>query len=448
MDEGGQKSEVREMGQVQAWKGLVELREQYKKEGNWAEVKKANRRIMEEDQREQCGAVHYYPPRLQIEHSNICNAQCIMCSHFFTQNHKARFADEVFQEKVRPLLPYVEKITLHGVGEPLAHPQIAAFIEWYHSYGIRVTCNTNMAYMDEHLAGAIHQAFQSITISCDGCSKEVYEGIRKGLSFEKMKANARMLRRYGNQLNMRMHTVAMRQNLAELPGIVRLAAELGCCHITIVDMTPQGFLENQKDAPGNYAAVFQKYLQEAAREAERAGIGIAYPQVPVDAKGRGLAWEQKEISRYPLFPSQDFQDRLKEKYRALSLDGNTISALEEDFARASGYRCRGICDYFAEEPYIDLNGDVFLCCVNWLHSLGNLNQLPFEEIWNGRLYQKLRGMFAQGELPKYCKGCIFLRNQMFTPKITVEKMNREFWDSAFDQAVAKVIEERLGGAGG
>ena len=430
------------MEQDKARESLLNLRSQSVKDRNWKEAKRINRRIMEEDQQGQCRTVDYYPPRLQIEHSNLCNAQCIMCSHFFTQNTKARFADGKFREKIRPLLPYAEKITLHGVGEPLTHPQIAAFIEWYHSYGVRVTCNTNMAYMDQELAEAIRKAFTSITLSCDAFTKETYEGIRKGLSFAQFQANARMLRAHCPNLKMRMHTVAMRQNLAELPGIVRLAAGLGCCHITIVDLTPQGFLGNQKDAPGNYISTLKKYLGEAIEEAGRLGIGIAYPKLLMEAEGRPLEQEQEEISRYPMFPSEEFQSQLKERYKGLHLDGNTIPASLEGFAVPSAYRCKGFCSYFAEEPYIDLNGDLFLCCANWLHSLGNLDRSSFEEIWNGEAYQALRQMFAAGRLPKYCKGCIFLRNQMFTSQIKVEGIDRDFWDSEFDQEVARLIGEK------
>ena len=51
-------------------------------------------------------------------------------------------------------------------------------------------------------------------------------------------------------------------------------------------------------------------------------------------------------------------------------------------------------------------------------------------------------MFAAGRLPKYCKGCIFLRNQMFTSQIKVEGIDRDFWDSEFDQEVARLIGEK------
>ena len=80
--------------------------------------------------------------------------------------------------------------------------------------------------MSEELAKEIHNSFYSITFSCDACTKETYENIRKGLSFDKFIENVKLLRSFGDKLPMRMSTVAMRQNLHELPGIVRLAAEL------------------------------------------------------------------------------------------------------------------------------------------------------------------------------------------------------------------------------
>ena len=423
---------------------LMEKREECAAAGDYAGAKRANREIMEREMAEGCEKVHYYPPRLQLEHNNTCNARCIMCSHFFTQNDHPLFMGEEQKGRIRPLLPYLEKITLHGVGEPLAHPEIADYIEWYHSYGIRVGCNTNLSVMNEKLARAIHKAFTGISISCDGASRETYEGIRRGLSFDRFCENARMLRSFGSGLKMRMHTVAMRQNLPELPDLVRLAHELGCSHITIVDLSPQDFLDNRKDSAGRYLATAQKYIGEAVRTAEELGISISYPRVLMELKPEHTAAEEeKEMAAFPRFPSEAFGEELKEKFRNLELFELFFPAEYEDLTAESGYHCEGICDYFAAEPYIDVRGNLFLCCIDWMHSLGNLGEQPFEEIWNGRIYRGLRRLFRNGDIPRYCRGCLFLRNKMFTPHIRVTDMDRGFFDNAFDGEVRRRIRERL-----
>ena len=62
--------------------------------------------------------VSFYPVNLQLEHTDKCNAQCVMCSHYFTRNHGTAFAGEGVQNEVEKILPYVEKVTLQGMGEP------------------------------------------------------------------------------------------------------------------------------------------------------------------------------------------------------------------------------------------------------------------------------------------------------------------------------------------
>ena len=415
------------------------------KKNGTVDLREKNRRTFEDEISEKQTAVHYYPLRLQIEHSNICNAQCIMCSHYFTRNSHPKYVDFSLLERLKTILPYVEKITLHGVGEPLAHPRIAEFIEFYHDQGIRVGCNTNLSFMDKRLAEAIHEAFSSIVISCDGAEKETYEGIRKGLSFERFLNNARILRQTGEHLKMRMHTVAMRQNLEELPKIVQLAASLGCSHVTIVDLTTQEFLGNEKDAIRHYPKAAGHYLSLAREMAEREGISIVLPEgyVQTRVSGETMGAEKKLMKSSPFFPGREHQDALQKKFAELSLHTMNIRAEETDFLRPGNYHCNGICDYFAAEPYIDVNGNVFMCCVNWLHCLGNIYEQSFEEIWNNGLFRGIRKIFYDGRIPIYCQGCLFLRTGMFAPNIRVTDMDKEFYNSVLDETVARTIRERL-----
>lgn len=50
------------------------------------------------------------------------------------------------------------------------------------------------------------------------------------------------------------------------------------------------------------------------------------------------------------------------------------------------------CSFPFENIEIDLNGDVFTCCSNWInnYSLGNVYENTLEEIWNSEKAQKLR----------------------------------------------------------
>lgn len=352
-----------------------------------------------------------YPTRLKLEHTSFCNAQCIMCSHYFSNNTQKKMMDDSLEERIAPLLKYVKRILLQGSGEPLAHPHIARYIDKYADLGIEVTCNTNLSIMNEALAMAIGRAFKKIHISCDGCSSDVFEGIRKGLRFDVFKRNLKLLRESCPDLKIEMYTVALRQNILQLADIVSFAYEMGCDSIVITDLNPKDILDNEKDMIRNYPSVAKVNMSKAVAKAKELSLPIVYPKYIL---------ELKEVSTYqaelgimesiPLFPSDDFQKKLQAFYKSLNLDSHSVRANETSFLADSGYHCNGICNYLLDEPYIDANGDVYPCCANGQYNIGNIYETSFEEIWNNKFYSGLRELFANGHIPQYCKGCLYLRN--------------------------------------
>lgn len=422
---------------------LRRLQERLMNEGDWIGVKIINKIFIELDAQEKCTVLSSYPINLQIEHTNICNAKCIMCSHCFTKNQNGKYMSESELEEIKPILPYVEHVTLHGMGEPFAHPQIIDILKLYHSYGIKITCNTNASIMSEELAEIIHKCFYDIAVSCDACTKETYEQIRKGLSFDRFIRNVKLLRSKGSNLYMRLSAVAMRQNLTELPGIVSLAAELGFQEVLIVDVTTQGLLENEKDCIHLYPAVAQHYLKLAVEEGERRGIPVKIPDYIMNiAPQRTFKEDMEAMNSIAFFKDEAFTDNLYERYKEAGFIEPVIEATMENFVIPSDYQCDGICDFVLERPFINAKGDVFLCCTNWMHIVGNIyKDCGFEAVWNGKIMSEIRRLFYSGNVPKYCVGCIFLRNDMMCKRIKVKNINASFYNHNYDEMVSEIISK-------
>ena len=112
---------------------LKKYQNKYMSLKQWMAVKQINVFLMELDNYEKRIIVSYYPRNLQVEHTNICNARCIMCTHYFNKNHNGTFVNDEFIDRIRPVLPYLERITLHGIGEPFLHPNIIDYIRLYSS---------------------------------------------------------------------------------------------------------------------------------------------------------------------------------------------------------------------------------------------------------------------------------------------------------------------------
>lgn len=422
---------------------LLDYQKQCLADKRWMSVKQLNLFLMELDHFEKRTVVSYYPRNLQIEHTNVCNSRCIMCVHYFNKNHNGKFVDDSFIQKIEPLLPYLERITLHGIGEPFLHPDILRFIRLYHSYGIRLTATTNASVMTPELAEAIHQAFYSITVSCDACTKETFESIRGGLCFETFLKNVRMLRSAGDQLPMRMSTVAMRQNLHELPGIVRLAAELKFDLVVISDITTQELMRNVGDSIKCFPATAAHYLLEAEKAARECGIQIQYPEYILEyPQKRTFEEEQAILQSMPRFHDSSVAEEMYRMYEDSGFYEPCVRATRENFVIPSEYRCEGICDFVMERPYLNLRGEVYLCCTNWMHVTGNIMESSgFEEIWNGTIYQGIRQLFYEHSIPKFCVGCIFLRNQIMVSRIRVTNEDSRFYQHNYDATVRELMKK-------
>lgn len=319
--------------------------------------------------------------------------------------------DDTLEERIAPLLKHIKRILLQGSGEPLAHPHIANYIKKYADLGIEVTCNTNLSIMNRELADAISRAFRKINISCDGCTYEIFEGIRKGLKFNTFIQNLKLLRQCCPNLKIEMYTVALRQNILQLADIVSFAYEMGCDSIVITDLNPKDILDNEKDMIRNYPSVAKANMHKAIDRANELGFSIEYPKYILELEELSDYKTEIEILKtIPLFPDDDFQKKLQAFYKTLNLNSHSVRADEVSFLADSGYHCKGICNYLLDEPYIDANGDVFPCCANGQYNIGNIHEETFDEIWNNKFYTGLRNLFKEGRIPQYCKGCLYLRN--------------------------------------
>ena len=115
-----------------------------------------------------------------------------------------------------------------------------------------------------------------------------------------------------------------------------------------------------------------------------------------------------------------------------------------NFVVPSKYNCEGICNFVLERPFLDINGNLFLCCTNWMHITGNVfKDGSFMSVWNGEIYKGIRKLFYDGKVPQYCVGCIFLRNDILVNRINISNMDAEFYKHNYDKAVSKLIEDGI-----
>jgi radical SAM protein with 4Fe4S-binding SPASM domain len=86
--------------------------------------------------------------RINIEISNICNVQCSFCP--VVERDKKIMSPADFERVIQQAAPLTEKITLHLMGEPLAHPKLDEILKICERVGIQVEITTNGILLRRH----------------------------------------------------------------------------------------------------------------------------------------------------------------------------------------------------------------------------------------------------------------------------------------------------------
>lgn len=351
-----------------------------------------------------------FPMEIQLESTDICNARCVMCNHFYKNGiHPLEQQYEIVQ-KLTDLLPYLRTVFLHGNGEPFMVPNMKAYLDVFSKYGIKFATNTNLSIINPDILDALNKSFIELNVSCDAADKKTYEYIRQGLSFEIFVENCKIVRAECPNLYMRMMSITMRQNIQSLPDIVSFAADLGFNEIVFTELSTDIRLENEEDTMTHYPFIAKQYLQAAISMGLKKGIAVRVPEIRMDDIPENVECELEEFNRTKIFRTQN---ELKSLRRKLSAN---ITYKEKEFA---GYDYEklpdlidctfiGICDWCVQRPYVDLDGNVSICCINQFVRVGNVFEASFEDIWNGMPVQNIRRMFYEGKLPHFCSGCEFL----------------------------------------
>lgn len=348
------------------------------------------------------------PSHIQLEHTSYCNAMCIMCGHAIYGNRGAQHISKKLVERITSLLPSCELMVLHGYGEPLMTKHLDTLLELYQKYEIEVTTNTNLSFLPQNILEHLIPVTKHLRISCDGVSKEIYERIRPGLSFEKFLENLERLQRCSTEIELMMETVIMRQNVEQIPQMVRFAWEHGFSQISLNRLGSHPVLNNEKDCLTYYPHLTSYYLREGIELGRKLGIRVYYPVEWVRSKERRELMEEEKkraealpFQMEPLFCAENQKMMI---HNAVLLDSNDTSMTP------GKYTCMGMCDSLLGRTNLDLEGNIYACCMNTLQKVGNIFEMNDREFCNAPALVKMRENFYQGKVPTYCDECSYVMN--------------------------------------
>jgi MoaA/NifB/PqqE/SkfB family radical SAM enzyme len=170
-----------------------------------------------------------YPQMLNIEPTNHCNFNCVMCSRRRSGRPLGYMSLDLFDAilaDVRRCRKTIRWLTLHNDGEPLLHPDLAAMIHMAKSSGgvEYVHFNTNGQLLTEDTAAALVQAgLDDLTVSIDALTPETFTRIKRAGDLETVAKNTRRLMAIKRKLGrpnprVRAKIIDMPQTTGELAG--------------------------------------------------------------------------------------------------------------------------------------------------------------------------------------------------------------------------------------
>lgn len=133
----------------------------------------------------------FYPPVINIEVSSRCNLGCLMCARIGTLTRKTGdMSFDVYKKIVDQTHRLAELYVLHNDGEPLLNKELPEMVAYAHKKGVAVMLSTNATLLSEEIGARLIQGgLDLIMFTVDGASKETYEKIRVGATFEEVIGN-------------------------------------------------------------------------------------------------------------------------------------------------------------------------------------------------------------------------------------------------------------------
>ena len=322
------------------------------------------------------------PSYVQIEPVGQCNLRCQMCPIQFRQDGPpfGPVAFMPFDAFTRTLDQFANVAELHlqGLGEPMMHPRFFDMVEYAASRGIRVSTNSNLTLLSRRRAErCVTSGLDSLHISIDGATAATYERIRARSSFARVMHNLELVldarRRLGSSVpHLQMVVVVMRQNLHELPDLVRLAHQWSMESI---------------------------FVQHLCHDFGESSLPAHYRPMRDFVQSETLLEEDPErIAHY--------FDAARDVARELGVDLRLPRTRPRPHPQGTPGRKR--CDWPWRGGYVSYDGYAMPCCMVATPdriNFGNVNEHGVVEIWNGEEFQRFRAQLDSDDPPEVCRSC-------------------------------------------
>jgi radical SAM protein with 4Fe4S-binding SPASM domain len=321
------------------------------------------------------------PQFVQIEPVGQCNLRCQMCPiQFRTDGPPGPSAFMHFDTFCKLIAQFgaLTELHLQGLGEPLLHPRFFDMVRHAAARGVRVSTNTNLTVLTAgHAASCVASGLHTMYVSLDGATAESYEAIRVRARLDKVLRNLRRLMAAKAAAasalpHIAMVAVAMRQNLDQLPGLVRLASAEGV-HTLSVQHLCHDF--GEAGLPEQYRPMLHFIDRQSLLGEDPARVEAVFVEAREQARRLGVT-----LRLPPLTP----------RVHAADVPG------------------RQRCDWPWRGSYISYDGKAMPCCMVSTPDRINFGDMANDgvaQVWNNPAYQAFRERLSSATPPDVCRSC-------------------------------------------
>jgi radical SAM protein with 4Fe4S-binding SPASM domain len=319
------------------------------------------------------------PSSIYLESTNRCNLFCQTCVRTFRTVEGEKDLDLPTQLNVLDQLPKLDRVVLHGIGEPMLNRDLPALIQDAKSRGAHVVFNSNGTLLTKRKAMELIEAgLDEYRLSLDSATPETYIKVRGADMFAKIIENVRNLQEIKRECGVSHPRVSvwitgLKENLHELPALIELAVELRCDEVNLQRLVffGEGLAKEEQTVFANFEQELEEIVAKSAQLCEQKGILF---RASGGVEGKEYAARQKE--------AQSAARPWSKCMRPWSL------------------------------TYVTANGNVLPCCISpWVTEdyssiiMGNVHKQSMEEIWHGEKYTEFRNKLLSDDPPESCKNC-------------------------------------------
>jgi len=319
------------------------------------------------------------PRTLYLETTNRCDSECQTCIRTFNTLEPPKDLTLADVQQIVEQVPGLERVVLHGIGEPLLNKEIFEIVAYLKTRGVTVLFNSDAISLTQRRAAQlIDSGLDEYRVSMDAATRETYVKIRGVDQFERVLRNVGALvtlqqQRGSTTPRVSLWFTTLKANLEELPAFIQLAVQLG-----VPEVNAQRLVFN-----GYGLAVQEQSLHQRLGEREQQVIHEA--------------------------------ETLAQQYSIVFKASGATTPLQSLNGAALDQRHWAGCQRPWTLSYVTANGNVLPCCISpWTTKsyrnlvLGNAFTTGLAQIWNGERYQQFRRDFESDCAPDPCHGCGWL----------------------------------------